>query len=95
MSFVDKVKQMVEYAKEHKLLLLVSEIRYALAGIPDEITEEYISFPAGSIEIGSTGKLGEYPDEWEKNPYPKIVLRSSMCFVEFIKDPTQDPKRKK
>ncbi len=95
MSLTDKIKQMAEYAKENKLLLLVSEVRYSMAGIPDEVTDEYISFPAGCIEVGSTGTLGEYPDEWEKNPYPKIVLRSSMCFVEFVKDPTNKPPEKK
>ncbi len=84
----EKLAQMALLAKTKGNLLLVSEIRYAIAGTPDIITDEYIHWPAGAaIEVGSTGKLGEKPEEFERNPGPKMVAMQSFCFAEEIKDP--------
>jgi hypothetical protein len=87
--FVTKVQEMVKYASENDLLLLVCETKYAIAGIPDGVTSEYISFPAKSIEVGSTGSLGrkEGPEEYEINPWPKIIRMDAVRFVEFVSPP--------
>ncbi len=88
MNFVEKQQEIVQYAKDNGLLFLVSELRYAMAGIPDEITDTHISFAEGTcIEVGSVGNLGGEPDEYEVNPFPKVVAQSAVCFVECIVPP--------
>lgn len=82
-----KLLAMVQFAKDNKLLLLVSEIRYAIAGIPDEINDEYISFPANALEVASTGKLGEAIEEYEIQPWPKVISMKTFCFAEFVLPP--------
>lgn len=84
----EKMKQMLAQAQAAGLLLLIYyEARWAIAGIPDEINEHCISFPAMSVEVGSTGTLGGEPAEWELNPYPKVIRWDAVRFFEMIPAP--------
>jgi hypothetical protein len=87
-SIPQKLAEMALIAKTKGQVLMVSEIRYAIAGTPDIICDEYIHWPAGAaIEVGSTGKLGDTPEEFERNPGEKMVAMQSFCFAEFVKEP--------
>ncbi len=82
------IANMALQAKTNGKLLLISEIRYAIAGIPTMINDDYIYWPPGTvIEIGSTGKLGQAPEEYEENPGPKLLSMHSFCFAEEILPP--------
>ena len=87
-----RVALMALAAKTKGKLLLVSEIRYAIAGMPTEINDDYIYWPE-CIEIGSTGKLGQRPEEYEHNPGPKLLTFNSFCFAEEIVDPEPGSKK--
>src|SRR5690349_16048650 len=87
-SKAQRIVDLYNEATKQDALLMITMSRYAVAGKIKCITEDYLEYaPGDCIEIGSTGKLGGMPTEFEINPWPKFITINSIEFVEFIKKP--------
>lgn len=71
-------------SNSHEVALFVGELRYFVAGFPTRITETYIEFPAGSIEVHETGKIGKQAEDVSVLPYPKLIRIDVLCWAEWI-----------
>lgn len=83
LSKVDRVKAMAAQARATKQWVAVLDVRYITAGIPTEITDEYIYFEE-PWELDSTGKLGSDEAKGEKG-LAKMLLWGALIHVELIK----------
>lgn len=76
--------QMATLARAQKKWLRVFDVRYATAGIPIEITDEDIYFPADStIEVIETGELSKPAANFEVLRFPKSVALQALIHMEI------------
>lgn len=88
MKIRERLEEMATRARLKNVLISVLDARMITAGIPEEITDEYIYFGNETWEIGRTGTLGGDPVEAEKiAPGGKMILLSSVISVDFIRRP--------
>ena len=87
LSLRDRVKALAAEARAKKLWIAILDVRYITAGIPTEITDEYIYFDGGDggpWELDSTGKLGSDEAKGEKG-LAKMLLWGALIHVELMK----------
>ena len=80
---VARVKAMAAQARASKLWIAVLDVRYITAGIPTEITDDYILFEE-PWELDSTGKLGSDEAKGEKG-LTKMLFWGALIHVELMK----------
>lgn len=85
MPMWERVRALVAQARAQKLWLGVMDVRYESAGIPTEVTEEYVLFGDGFCELDSTGQLGGDDAKGEHCTYPKLIPWSAVLHVELLK----------
>ena len=85
MSVAERITAMAAEARATGKTLQIFDVRYATAGIPDEITETYL-FYRNPIEVLETGKLGSAPENCERGT-PKMLFVAALLFVEIIEPP--------
>lgn len=83
LSKMDRVKALAAEARASKLWIAVLDVRYITAGIPTEVTDEYIFF-AEPWELDSTGKLGSDEAKGEKG-LAKMLFWGALIHVELMK----------
>lgn len=63
----------------------VYDIRYATAGMPTKITNQYILFPPGAVEVLDTGELSGPAINTEKLAFPRVVAMHGIIQFEICK----------
>ncbi len=78
---VAKLMVLAERAKAEGQIIRVTDVHHTVAGIPDEINEEYISFPAGSF-VGARWQM----EQGEYNPAKgeQIITMQSLCSIDIV-----------
>jgi hypothetical protein len=62
--------------------LRVFDIRYATAGNPTKITQDYVMFPPGSIEVLETGQLSGPATNFEELGFPRMIATQAIIQAE-------------
>lgn len=90
-SVADGIRKLALAAKLQGNWLRVFDIRYATAGTPTEITQEYVMFPPGSVEVLETGELSQPAQNTEVLGHERIVVINAVIQAEICK-PNKDKK---
>lgn len=84
-SKAQMIAQTYLWAKTNNRLLMHTDVRYAVAGDPSVICDDYIHYDASkSYDIGRTGKIGGKAPEVEHNPYPRGVSMDAILSWEAV-----------
>jgi hypothetical protein len=86
-----KLQGLLKEAADKGLWVKITEIHRAVAGLPDEINEEYISFPAGCVVMRGTSVVG-LEDETQ-SAMPQMVFMQAVCSVELAMPPMASDKK--
>ena len=84
MGLGQKIRDMSTKAQLEGRYISVLDVRYNTAGIPVEVTDQYVFF-AEAIEVLETGKYGGKPVKWERvAPGGRLVMLSAVIRVDYI-----------
>jgi hypothetical protein len=80
----ERIRMYTLAAKAHgKQYVRISDVKIITEGIPSEITDEYVVFPAGSHDVVDTGDITGPAKTIEKIKYSCLITMNSIVRVEL------------
>jgi len=84
-TLANRIRALTQEAKLSggKEVVRVSDVKIITEGIPSEITDEYILFPAGSRDVCDTGDITGPAKSTEDIKYVCLITMNSIVRVEL------------